>query len=113
MQVSRFLRRQENGHAHWCPGCKEMHRIPDSWQFNGNVNRPTFTPSVKITGKQTVKDDRGNWTGEWVRGPDGNALDECCHYILTDGVLNFCGDCTHALRGQSVPLPELPEWIRD
>lgn len=113
MQVSRFLRRFDGGYTHWCPGCKEMHGIFDRWQFNGNVDRPTFTPSVKITGKQTVKNERGEWTGEWVLDANGNALDECCHYILTDGVMNFCGDCTHDLRGQSVPLPELPEWLRD
>ena len=88
-----------------------------SFRIAGNstgawVARHSRLPS-RFTGKQTVKDEKGEWTGEWVRGPDGEALDDCCHYILTDGVLNFCGDCTHALRGQSVPLPELPEWMRD
>ena len=90
-----------------------MHVIPDSWKFDGNVDSPTFSPSVKITGKQTIVDERGEWTGEWVRGPDGKVLDYCCHYIFTVGQLNFCGDCTHALKGQTVPCPDLPPHLRD
>lgn len=112
-QVSPFLRRAEGGYSHWCPACGEMHMIPDRWTFNGNVNCPSFSPSVKITGKKAIVDAKGEWTGEWALGPDGKALDDCCHYVLTDGVLNFCTDCLHELKGQSVPLPELPEWLRD
>lgn len=110
-RVSPFLSRTATGYAHWCPACEELHVIFDRWQFDGNVERPTFSPSVKITGKQTVK-VRGEWTGEWVRGPDGKAIDQCCHYFLREGQLIFCGDCTHDYRGRTVPLPELPEWLR-
>lgn len=111
-QVSDKLRRAVNGYIHWCPACEETHVIPDSWSFDGNLDRPTFSPSVKITGKQVVNKN-GRWTGEWVRDSNGNTLDLCCHYILTAGVLNYCGDCTHELRGQSIPLPALPEFLRD
>lgn len=112
-QVSSKLRRAEQGYTHWCPGCAQPHVIPDSWTFDGNLESPTFSPSVKITGKKCVVDAHGEWTGEWVRDGAGNAVDNCCHYILTAGVLNFCGDSLHALAGQSVPLPELPEHMRD
>lgn len=111
-QASTKLRRAQQGYAHYCPGCFELHVIPDSWSFDKNLEVPTFSPSVRITGKQTVVVN-GEWTGEWVRGPDGKALDMCCHYILTAGVLNFCDDCTHDLKGKSIPLPDLPEWARD
>lgn len=111
-QISAFLRRAVSGHSHWCPGCGEMHLIPDTWTFNGNVDAPTFSPSVKITGKQRVIVN-GEWTGEWVRDASGNAVDCCCHYILTAGRLQFCGDSTHALSGQTVDLPTLPSHITD
>jgi hypothetical protein len=113
-QISPFLRKADygHGHCHWCPGCEEMHEIPDSWSFDGNVDAPTFSPSVKITGKQIIKLD-GKWTGGWVRDGDGNTVDYCCHYILTAGILNFCADSTHALAGHVVPLPELPVGLRD
>jgi hypothetical protein len=93
-----------------------MHNIATKnapcWSFNGNVEKPTFNPSVKITGKQGVT-VKGEWNGEYKCGPDGKALDLCCHYFLRDGVLDFQNDCTHALCGQKVPLPELPEFMRD
>jgi hypothetical protein len=113
MQVSAVLRKAETGHSHWCPGCGEMHHIPDSWRFDGNVEAPTFSPSVKITGKKIVKDAQGKWTGEWVRDAAGKTIDDCCHYILTAGQLNFCADSTHDLAGKTVPLPPLPAFHRD
>lgn len=107
-QVSPVLRRYEGGYAHWCPGCGEMHRLPDSWRFDGNLRQPTFTPSLKHTGVKPVLDAAGRWTGEWERDSAGNPVPFVCHYVLTAGVLNFCGDCTHELAGKSVPLPPLP-----
>lgn len=86
------------GWSHWCPGCNDSHVIPTStvlgdkaWGFNGDVERPTFTPSVLNT---------------WKNEAEG--LSFCCHYVITAGSIQFCGDCTHALAGQTVPLPELP-----
>jgi len=67
---------------------------------------------MKITGKQIVR-VAGKWTGEWVRDARGKAVDMCCHYILTAGVLNYCGDSTHALKGQAIPLPNLPPHLED
>jgi hypothetical protein len=111
-QESSTLRRCEGGCSHWCPGCEEMHILPDSWKFDGNLDSPTFTPSFKHEGRQRVFVD-GKWTGEWKRDASGNTIPYTCHYILTAGVLNFCGDCTHKLVGQAVPLPKLPEGFTD
>lgn len=112
--MSSKLRRGADGYFHWCPGCGEMHKLPDSWTFvNRDLENPTFHPSFKHGGKQTVKDANGKWTGEWVRGPDGKALDWICHYILKDGILNFCSDSMHNLAGKSVPIPVLPDFARD
>src|ERR1700757_3739600 len=111
-QVSTKLRRITGGYAHWCPACKETHRLPDGWSFDGNLESPTFSPSFKHTGLQTVVVD-GRWTGEWVFGADGEALPFVCHYILTAGVLNYCSDCTHTLAGTSVQLPTLPDFLRN
>jgi hypothetical protein len=112
-QFGRYLRKVVNGYSHWCPGCGEMHTIFDNWEFNGNPDCPTFSPSVKITGVKTVVDERGEWTGEWVRDAEGKAVPDCCHYFLTDAKLIFCADSLHELAGKTVDLPELPEWLRD
>ena len=111
-QVSAKLRRATNGFTHWCPGCEEPHIVPDGWEFDGNLERPTFKPSVKITGKRKIVVD-GKWTGEWVRDAAGDAVDFCCHYVLTAGVLAFCGDSTHGLANQNVELPDLPDHMKD
>jgi hypothetical protein len=39
-----------------------------------------------------------------VRFGDG----EICHFFVTDGEIEFCGDSTHALSGKKVQLPEIP-----
>ena len=34
----------------WCPACKELHPYivkEGEWQFNGNWDKPSFTPSLK------------------------------------------------------------------
>jgi len=97
---------------HWCPGCEEIHILPDRWSFDGNLESPTFQPSFKHDDVQRVFAD-GKWTGEWKRDANGNTIRYVCHYVLTAGVLNFCGDCTHALVGKSVPLPKLPGGLTD
>lgn len=112
-QVSKKLRRKSDGYAHWCPACREMHSLPDGWQFDGNLEKPTFSPSFKHTGLKTVRDEEGRWTGEWVLDSAGKPVPECCHYILTAGVLHFCGDCTHEFAGRQVELPDLPPFYRD
>ena len=31
-----------------------------------------------------------------------------CHSFVTDGLIQFLGDCTHALAGQTVDMPPWP-----
>lgn len=112
VQVSAKLRRSTTGYAHWCPGCGEMHPLPDQWRFDGNLENPTFSPSfLHSSYKRAMRD--GQWTGGWERDANDCLVRMVCHYILTAGVLNFCGDSTHALAGQAVPLPKLPKWATD
>lgn len=74
------------------------------WGFNGDFDRPTFTPSVLVRGHQTARDKNGKWNGEWVRGPDGEPVSSVCHSFVTGGRVQFLGDCTHDLAGQTVDL---------
>jgi len=111
-QVSSVLRRVVGGYTHWCPACEETHSLPDGWNFDGNLESPTFTPSFKHECLKRVF-VKGKWTGEWVRDASGSTVPVVCHYVLTSGVLNFQADCTHAFAGKSVPLPKLPEGLID
>lgn len=90
--------RSVSGHylVHECPGCKDTHLIPDydgsrvRWTFNGDFERPTLSPSIKT---------------EWTTSKRSHI----CHYFIRDGKIEFCGDCTHDLSGQTVPLPDVTD----
>ena len=91
--------------AFWCPGCESidsdgerhggLHMLPVTgdangrpvWTFDGNTEAPTFSPSVLSTRPDFV-----------------------CHSFIKGGMVQFLGDCTHALKDQTVPLPDLPDW---
>lgn len=85
---------------HYCPGCQGLHLINTQrkndknaqWSFDGNMEHPTFAPSINI---------------DWTPSPSGKK--KICHYFIDNGRINYCGDSTHALKGQSVELPEIPE----
>ena len=74
----------------WCPGCDEPHgpRIEGGspWTWDGNREQPTLSPSILVT------DHAGSR----------------CHSFLRAGRLEFLSDCTHAMAGQTVDLPDWP-----
>lgn len=101
-QVSAKLRRVDGYYVHFCPGCLEKHLLPDKgWKFNGDLDSPGFTPSFLHTFTRFESyDDRGVGIGPRIK--------RICHYILTDGQLQFQPDCWHDLKSLTVPLPDLP-----
>lgn len=90
----------------WCPGCDEAHMVtvesPVGWDWNGDLERPTFSPSVKVTG---VK-----WDAEspFCRPQHHVEVGQMtvCHSFVTDGRIQFLTDSTHELAGQTVDLPD-------
>lgn len=84
------------GYSHWCSACKHCHTFyiqcnNHTWTFDGNVNSPTFSPSML----------------EYYTQKNGERK-TLCHYILTSEVMNYCGDSPHELSGKSVPLEDIP-----
>ncbi len=80
------------GH-HYFP--KERLRNGSSWTFNGDTDRPTFSPSMN----------------ELVNGPgpehrEGVATTRC-HFTITEGRITYHGDCTHALAGKTLECLEV------
>ena len=78
----------------WCPGCDEAHmyvvgnKNGTSWTFNDDLEKPTFAPSLLYPSKP-VK----------------------CHLHVRAGKIEYCGDCQHDLKGKTVDLPDLPDWL--
>lgn len=77
-----------------CPGCNEIHLINcdeddpipgHTWHWNGDVDKPTFTPSINV-----------HATNDALR----------CHSFVTAGMIRFLGDSYHHLKDQTVPLPD-------
>jgi hypothetical protein len=111
--VSAKLRKTEHGFMHWCPGCEKLHHVNvgshhegrrPNWTFDGNLDAPTFSPSVlhrwgKFVDPKFVEES-----------PDESGL---CHYFIRSGRIEFCGDCTHGLKGATVELPDLPRHLLD
>lgn len=81
-----------------CPACRIGHsphtqRGPEGgprWTFNGDVEKPTFAPSLLV---------------RWEKGPDH--VPQVCHSFIRDGMIEFLGDCTHELAGKTVPLGDI------
>lgn len=111
------------GYTWLCPGCKHTHAVSvdakqgPSWGFNGNVEQPTFTPSVLARG---VRHDLSD--AEWEafdreckekalthdQQMDHPVYGERCHTFVRDGQIQFLDDCTHALKNTTVPIPPWP-----
>ena len=103
----------DDSKAYWtifCPACKMEHMIKiPPWTFNGNVEKPTFGGSilaryVKILPEGEAMIERGEYP---PKGQSFPHTDEVCHSLVSDGKIQFLGDCTHAMKGQTVDLPDL------
>ena len=115
--ISKKLRSVQGGRLmFWCPGCDEAHQVGvgdgegPRWGYNGNADAPTFTPSVLVRSGHFVPGQEGKscWCKYNADHPDKPAPFKCsvCHSFVTDGRIQFLGDCTHHLAGQTVDLPD-------
>lgn len=112
-QISRVLRNVAGGGlGFWCLGCRELHVVwtgegpGPRWGWNGNTEKPTFTPSVLVTGVKRLTDEQH---AAYMRGePLPEPVPLRCHTFVTDGRIQYLGDCTHDLAGQTVDMADVP-----
>jgi hypothetical protein len=71
-------------HIFWCQGCEYAHGIDSGWSFNGDLAKPTVSPSLLSQGEKR------------------------CHLFIREGRLEFLSDCDHALAGQTVDMAPFP-----
>lgn len=81
-----------------CPGCHFAHGpwvldggVRPKWAWNGSYDKPTFTPSLLV---------------RWPRWNGVSYDNKICHSYVIEGRIQFLDDCTHALVGQTVDLPQ-------
>lgn len=88
------------GYVFHCPGCGHGHifyvahygaaaELKSTWEFNGDLDRPTFSPSLL----NTCPDH-----------PD--SAQRRCHLHVVDGEIRFAADCAHALRNRVVVMAD-------
>jgi hypothetical protein len=121
VKISAKLRSIEGGGlAYWCQGCKGIHSIQvgegpgPRWGYNGNPDAPTFTPSVLVQHDMWTPPVTHENIDQWREAPwEQHQVHHICHTFITDGKVQFLGDCTHELAGQTLPLPDLPAQVED
>lgn len=100
---------QNKGHYYFmCPGCGCSHQVNDTWDFNQDLDRPTFSPSILVKSGHYAEGHNGEcWCIYNEKHPEDPFTCCICHSFVTDGKIQYLGDCTHELAGKTV---ELPEW---
>lgn len=115
--LSTKLREAEGGVLLFhCPGCSDIHsvRIAEGFYYwNGNVERPTFSPSIRVhTGHYSPahQSGAGCWCAYNAAHKANPSPYRCvrCHSIVHDGKISFESDSTHVLAGLSQELPDWP-----
>lgn len=61
------------------------------WNFNGDLQNPTFSPSLLVKYNYTVDDKKMEWTS---------------HSFITDGKVTYLEDSTHKGKNQTLDLLE-------
>lgn len=131
-QISSKLRSVEGGGlSYWCQGCKTRHMIRHGdgpgprWGWDGNVDAPTFTPSVLVRSGHHVPDWEQHfpegttpscwctYNAEHPEEADNTFHCTLCHTFIKGGMVEFLSDCTHEFAGQTLPLPDLPGEMQD
>jgi hypothetical protein len=106
----------------WCQGCGMAHQIQHGvgngprWTWNGSLHKPTFQPSVLVqwdTLSPAARQRNREFyaaNGRYMTNAE-LPYDEhhVCHTFVTDGRVQYLGDCTHALAGQTVDLQPFDE----
>jgi len=99
-----FIRELPDGTGqctYWCPGCDGGHTIhyggAETWTWDGNAEKPTFSPSVLANGL------RGIASEEWLKRHPR------CHAFVRAGKIYYLSDCEHSLANQEVDMVPLPE----
>lgn len=77
-------------YLYMCPGCGYEHAFGlksegGNHEFDMNLDKPTVSPSLVYNFSPGRK----------------------CHSFIRNGMIQFLGDCDHALKGQTVNLPEI------
>ena len=106
MQEDRVIRLTSDlGLIYYCPGCLRKHIVyVDSNKkpccgWNGDIVKPTFTPSVIVRHTPTYTDKELEQLGQ-----EQLVKDIVCHSYITGGKIRYLSDTNHHLSGKTVDM---------
>lgn len=111
-KLRRWAGKGRAGYSYWCQGYEQLHSIvtegAGAWGFNGDIDRPVFTPSVLV--RYVANPEASDEFKEWRTA-------RVCHTFIghsgaQPGQVIFLSDCTHALSGTVQLMPDLPDYLR-
>ena len=87
---------ERQGYIFHCPACGHSHvfytvrqRLNGPlWHFNGNMERPTFRPSLLVNKDLS------------------NKSVPRCHIFVTGGRIQYLNDCTHEFAGKTIEMED-------
>jgi hypothetical protein len=83
-----------------------------TWTWDGDVDKPTFNPSILIRSGHYAHTEPVEqcWCTYNRDHPNDHGF-TCyiCHSFIREGKIQFLGDCTHALAGQTVDMVPFPD----
>lgn len=91
MKIIESLKNQSGDHAGWLiysPGDKSHILFDERWTFNGDFQKPTFTPSMLVNANSPQLGKRS-------------------HFFVTDGKIQYLSDCDHELAGQTIDMVDV------
>lgn len=100
-----------------CPGCGRRHTVyteaaygREPWQFNGDMDKPTFSPSILYRSHTWEPPVTEANLDAWRAAPwEQTKVEIVCHSFVTDGRIEFLADCTHDMANHTADLPDW-EW---
>lgn len=109
--------------SYWfeCLGCKDTHLVNtvansyngSKWEFNGDLNRPTFSPSILVNSGHFADPNTDScwctYNQDLIERGEEPSTFECkiCHSFIRDGKIQYLNDCTHELAGQTVEMIDI------
>lgn len=103
--------------AFYCPGCRMHHAFNSGWTFDGNMDAPTFSPSIlvgpwwRMPHGWDYESASRDENGDLKLASDGvhtlGAFEARCHSFVRSGMIEFLSDCTHEFAGKTVPMVDV------
>jgi hypothetical protein len=90
----------DNRYIFYCEGCAMCHSFDNRWNFNGDMEKPTFYPSLLVQMRNAIVNNIV-------------ANNYVCNSFVREGKIEYLNDCSHKLAGNTVELKDEQFWYEE